>query len=337
MIAVEYRSDLKEVQSDAQLATLLGEGAQDSPFDRLAWWQGLEAHCGIVPLLAVARDGDSLAVLPLKANGRHLEALSNWYSFRARPVVTRGADALPLLTAIARDIASRTGRIILSGVPDEDRSATLLTQAFRSAGWTVFAEACGRNHVLPVAGRSYVQYISTRPGPLRTALKRKAEKLRTVIHTRFDSEAWNSYEAIYRQSWKPAEGSPDFLRQFARAEGDAGRLRLGLAFAGDRAVAAQLWTVEGGTAFIHKLAHLEEAKQLSPGTVLSAALFEHVIDRDRVALVDFGTGNDAYKLHWMESVRLRHRLDMFRPERPGNWPAIARTALSRLAMRLKHG
>jgi hypothetical protein len=47
-------------------------------------------------------------------------------------------------------------------------------------------------------------------------------------------------------------------------------------------VAAQFWTVEGGTAFIHKLAHTEASKPLSPGTTLSAALFEQVIDRDGV-------------------------------------------------------
>jgi CelD/BcsL family acetyltransferase involved in cellulose biosynthesis len=98
-------------------------------------------------------------------------------------------------------------------------------------------------------------------------------------------------------------------------------------------VAAQFWTVEAGTAFIHKLAHREEAKPLSAGTTLTAALFEHVIDRDKVDVVDFGTGNDPYKRDWMEDVRPRYRLDMFRPGWPGNWPIIARKGISRLAGR----
>jgi CelD/BcsL family acetyltransferase involved in cellulose biosynthesis len=68
-------------------------------------------------------------------------------------------------------------------------------------------------------------------------------------------------------------------------------------------VAAQFWTVDGGTAWIHKLAHLDSAKPLSAGTTLSAALFAHVIDRDRVTWVDFGTGDDPYKRDWMEQVR----------------------------------
>ena len=114
-------------------------------------------------------------------------------------------------------------------------------------------------------------------------------------------------------------------------------MRLGVAYAEGAAVAAQLWTVEGNTAWIHKLAHTEESKPLSPGTTLTAALFAHVIDGDRVALVDFGTGNDGYKRDWMEQVRPRYRLDMLRPCDPRNWPTMARAALRRLARRTKAG
>ena len=337
MIAVEYHADLKEVQSDAQLAALLGDETQTAPFDRLAWWRGLERHCGVKPLLAVAREEGAMAVLALSAAAGELGALSTWYTFRWKPIVSPGADSSVLLSALARDIAKRAERIVLSGVPDEAGEASELKQAFRDAGWVVFSEPCDKNHILDVNDRSYAEYLAGRPGPLRTTLKRKAGKVRCEVHTGFDAAAWAAYERIYGQSWKPTEGSPDFLRAFAEAEGAAGRLRLAVAFAGDQAVAAQLWTVEGGTAFIHKLAHTEESKPLSPGTSLSAALFEHVIDRDKVARVDFGTGDDAYKRDWMETMRLRYRLEMLRPGRPRNWPALAKRILSRLAATAKQG
>ena len=185
--------------------------------------------------------------------------------------------------------------------------------------------------------RSYAQFLEGRPGALRTTLKRKAAKVSVTIETSFNAESWRTYEAIYAQSWKPEEGAPAFLRRFAEEEGAAGRLRLGIARAGETAVAAQFWTVESGTAFIHKLAHAEDSKSLSPGTTLSAALFEHVIDRDRVKLVDFGTGDDVYKRDWMEDVRPRYQLEMFRPAWPGNWPAIARAVLRGLAGRTSRG
>jgi CelD/BcsL family acetyltransferase involved in cellulose biosynthesis len=107
-------------------------------------------------------------------------------------------------------------------------------------------------------------------------------------------------------------------------------LRLGIARAEGEPIAAQMWTVEGGTAWIHKLAHTEASKPLSPGTTLSAALFEQVIDRDGVSLVDFGTGDDPYKRDWMEQVRPRFRLEMYRPGWPGNWSAIVKRTARRL-------
>jgi hypothetical protein len=337
VIAIEYHSDLKEVQSDAMLAALLSSEAQRAPFDRLAWWQGLVEHCGIEPLLAVAQQGNDAAVLPLQRVNGHLAGLANWYSFRLRPVSSPGSDISALLIALARDLARRSPRITLTGLPGEDDSADLVETAFRKAGWIALRETCDANHVLHLKGRTYEAWLASRPGPLRTTLKRKSGKVELRIFSDFDDEAWSAYEDIYRESWKPSEGSPDFLRDFARAEGEAGRLRLGVAYASGRAVAAQLWTVEGRTAFIHKLAHRVAAKLLSPGTVLSAALFRQVIDGDQVATVDFGTGDDGYKRDWMEEVRPRYRLDLLRVEAPGNWPVLARHALKRLAARGKRG
>lgn len=335
MIAIEYHADLKEVQSDARLSTLLSAAEQQAPFDRLAWWHGLAEHCGLQPLLAVARDGEAVAVLALQGKAGHLRALANWYSFRFRPVTTPGGEHL--LTALAGDLRRRAHRITLSGLPEEDGSATLLASAFRKAGWTCSRDICDVNHVLEVGGRSYENYLAARPGQLRTTLKRKSGKVETRVLSRFDPTLWADYEAIYSQSWKPSEGSPAFLRAFAQAEGDAGRLRLAVAHAGGQPVAAQMWTVEGDTAFIHKLCHLEAAKPLSPGSVLSAALFRHVIDVDGVTQVDFGTGDDAYKRDWMEAVRPRYRLDLLRPVAPRNWPILAKAGLRRLAGKRNHG
>jgi hypothetical protein len=336
-VAIDYHPDLKEVQSDEALARLLSDERQHAPFDRLAWWQGLAEHCGLAPLLAVARSDKGVAVLPLAGRSGHLSALANWYTFRFRPIVTDPA-ALDLL---ARGLARKAHRVTLHGLPDEDGSASRVEAAFRAAGWLVRRTICDTNRVLPVDGRDYEAYLASRPGKLRTTLKRKSGKVVTTILTHFDAEAWAQYESIYAESWKPEEGSPAFLRAFAQAEGVAGRLRLALAHdAADPqgpAIAAQMWTVEGGTAFIHKLAHREAAKPLSPGSVLTAALMHHVIARDDVAMVDFGTGDDPYKRDWMEAQRPRYRLDMFRWQAPRNWPALAKIAARSLAASAKRG
>lgn len=300
--------------------------AATAPFDRPEWY-ALLAEAGQPPLMARA-EGDASAVemVLTRANGR-LEPLRNWYSFTWRPL---GADQR-LLVQLAHGLKDQSHRVTLWPVPDEDGSATRLARAFEAAGWEVRREACDHNHVLPVDGRSFAEYWASRPGQMRTTLKRKAKKVDVTLHDRFDPDAWAEYEAIYRESWKPEEGDPALLRRFAEQEGAAGRIRLGLAHAEGRAVAAQFWTVENGIAYIHKLAHREDAKPLSAGTTLSAALFERVIDHDKVALVDFGTGNDAYKRDWMELDRPRYRIDCLDPRQPRAWPALVKRALARVA------
>ncbi|MGN3973114.1 GNAT family N-acetyltransferase [Tsuneonella sp. SYSU-LHT278] len=311
MSAVSYHDTVNVLQA---------ADADCGPFERTEWFT-LLAEAGQAPL--VARAGNAELVLT-EANGR-IEAYRNWYAFTWRP---RG-DNLVLLASIARNLRDRTHRVTLWPVPNEDGSADRLEQAFRIAGWHVRTEPCDHNHVLPVRGRSFADYWAARPGRMRTTLKRKGKKVEVEIFDRFDPDAWAEYEAIYAESWKPEEGDPAFLRRFAQAEGAAGRIRLGVARTHEsKAVAAQFWTVEDRTAYIHKLAHREDASALSAGTTLSAALFERVIDHDRVELVDFGTGDDPYKRDWMEVDRPRYRIDCLDPRQPKAWPALAKRALA---------
>jgi len=298
-----------------------------APFDRAEWF-ALLADTGLVPLIATSEDTEGgTAALALTEDRGRITPLRNWYSFTWRASAPAGAAGDRLLNAIARDLKSRGHRVTLEPVPEEDGSAERLARAFKAAGWFVAIEPCDINHVLRVNGRSFAEYWQSRPGPLRNTLARKAKKVAVEIITRFDPAVWADYEAIYAASWKPAEDQPGMLRAFAEAEGAAGRLRLGIARAQGAAVAAQFWTVENGTAYIHKLAHLESHKALSAGTTLTAELFRHVIDVDRVALVDFGTGDQSYKAHWMDDVRKRFRIDCLDPAAPRAWLPLAKRLL----------
>nr|WP_283773481.1 GNAT family N-acetyltransferase [Altererythrobacter sp. KTW20L] len=299
---------------------LAGKG----PFVRPSWFALLE-RAGQRPLLATVADERGAIALPLVEKAGRLDILSNWYAFTWSPLAT---PAPP--TSLYVDLASQLGghAVTLSKLTEQD--ADRLEGAFRKAGWHVARDVCDTNHYLPVAGRSYAEYLAARPGPLRTTLKRKAKKVEVRLSRQFDAADWSAYEHIYANSWKPEEGDPALLRAFAQQESEAGHYLFGMATAGGEPVAAQFWTVEQGTAYIHKLAHLESAQPLSPGTTLTAALMEQVIDRDHVAEVDFGTGNDGYKADWMEATRPRFRLTCLRPGNPRNWPALAKQALRKL-------
>ena len=304
---------------------------QVSLFDRLEWVETLHRMVlrDKAPLLVGAQDHDAALWLSLMENGSgHYASLANWYNFHWRPIFDGARDEvtkLALLREVALTVQKTARRLTLSPLPDEDHSATLITTAFRQAGWAVFSEQCDENHILDVKGRSFDAYWESRPSRLKNTVKRKGKSgvVTIRIEREYQPDSWADYERVYARSWKPHEGSPEFLRQLAERESVVGALRIGLAYIDGVPVAAQFWTVENGAALIHKLAHDERHLQASPGTLLSAALFQHVIDVDHVDLIDFGTGNDAYKTEWMEAVRPRYRLELFWPNHPANWPHIA--------------
>ncbi len=303
-----------------------------SPFARLEWFRLLE-ESGVAPVFATIRKGGDAVTLPLRRNGARMESLTNWYAFTWADMRTSGLTDCTMAEDLARDLARRTVRVELSKLPEDDGTEGRLANAFEKAGWIVLRSPCDTNHILKLRGRDYCEYLADRPGRVRTTLKRKAKKVEVTLATSFSDEDWAFYEDIYADSWKPEEGDPAMLRRFAEGESVSGRYRFGLARHEGTPVAAQFWTVDSGIAYIHKLAHRESARPLSPGTTVTAALLQHVINTDGVTMVDFGTGDDPYKRDWMEDTRTRWRLSCLRPGSPRNWPDICKAALRKLVSR----
>lgn len=317
----------------------LVRAAQAHLFNRRDWFKRVLHYGGGSPLIARAASEGALAWLFLRRdNLRKASALANWYSFAFRPIfaghpdVTRQAGMIVAIAKRLRSARPRIASLELSPVPTVDGTADLLENAFRRAGWMVFARECSTSWTANVAGLSFEDYWAARPGQLRSTLKRKLGKaeFETQVLTDFSKDAWATYEEIYAESWKPVEGQPEFLKDMAIAEAKAGCLRLGICRIEGVAVAAQLWTVENGVALIHKLAHRESAAETSPGTVLSAAMFRHVIDVDNVDIIDFGTGNDHYKADWMDGNTPLMQIMAHNPLTPAGLAGAAKAGLSRL-------
>jgi hypothetical protein len=296
-----------------------------SPFDRLGWFRLIAAHCPPPgrPLIARARDGSRSAWLFLAERGGKAEAWRCWYSLRFG-LVGDPAGAEP----IARTLRKRLSRLEIAPL----QGPRDLAAAFRRAGWIVFLSHATVSWRADTAGQDFAAYWAARPGQLRNTAQRKAKAagLEIELHRHFDAAAWAAYEEVYAASWKPEEGSPAFLRSLAEQEGEAGRLRLGIARKDGRPLAAQLWTVDGGTAWIHKLAYREESRSLSPGTVLSMAMFRAALDEDRVERIDYGTGDDGYKRDWMDERGILWRLEAFNPASLAGLAGAARARLSAL-------
>ena len=326
-VGVELFDDWEAVARDAA-------GALDrrpSLFERLTWYRLLADHCPPPGRLLAARagNGDHAAWLFLARDGRRARPYANWYSLRFGLIgdLRRGPDIAAALR--------RLGLASVELAPVEDPAAP--AQAFRDAGWLVFAQPAAISWQAHTGGADFAAYWAKRPSRLRSSAERKAKSagLDIELHRAFDPAAWADYEEVYRSSWKPAEGSPQFLRALAEVEGAAGRLRLGIARREGRPLAAQLWLVEGGTATIHKLAYREDAKALSPGTVLSMAMFRAAIDGDRVERIDYGLGDEGYKADWMDERRLLWRVAAFEPRSLAGLAGAARAAASSLVRRLR--
>lgn len=329
-IEIEYFDDIGKLQADPRAAAALSQAR--TPFDRPEWWSLLQEHCEIVPMVALACSADGAAVWPFAQSARGAKSLANFYSFTTRPLASSQAAYAALLPAIGRNLRSRFSRLEIERLPEDQGLIVEINAALRAAGWSVACEQDDINHILELGGRDFAVYLASRPGRLRSTVKRKRGKLETKVLASASPSEWAAYEEIYAASWKPDEASSPFWLAFIDQEANAGRLRFGMAFDQERPVAAQIWTVEHGTAFIHKLAHLPDADHLSPGSVLTAKLMHHVIDDDRVHTVDFGTGDDGYKRDWMDRTRPRYRITARDPRDWRNWPALARNAIkARLA------
>jgi hypothetical protein len=324
MVKVELFDDLDAVERDA--AGALDRSAQPSLYSRLSWFRLLQRHCPPRGRLKVARaeEQDRRAWLFLANGGHEAEAYSAWYSLRVG--IIGEAQLAPDLGATLRSCGLT--RVTLAPT---DETGPLL-QGLRRSGWLTSVSPATGNWIARTEGRSFEDYWCSRPGKLRSTAQRKAKSadLDIFIHDSFSPEAWGDYEAVYRASWKPEEGSFPFLRALAQQEGAAGTLRLGIARKHGRPVAAQLWTVENKEATIHKLAYAEDAKAMSPGTLLGMAMFRHAIDEDRVRLIDYGTGDDPYKRDWMDERRQLWRVTAFNPATLRGLAGAARLRASKL-------
>ncbi|MXO66035.1 GNAT family N-acetyltransferase [Altericroceibacterium endophyticum] len=304
-----------------------------APFLQGRWFSLLEAH-GYAPFVAIAEEGERMLALPLMQDGDALVPLANWYSFTWSPLargdIPPGGDARDedMLAALLRDLGRKHPLLRLDRLAEENTCTALLEAALRKAGFLCRQAVSDTNHYCPVEGRSYAQYLSRRPGRLRTTLKRKAKHLDCTIFTQYLPEIWRLYEEIYRASAKVAEGKPALLQAFA----EQSETRIGIGFYDNVPVAAQFWTLENGVAYIHKLAHLDQADRFSPGTVLTAAMMKHVIDEDCVTEFDFGTGDEAYKADWMDATRPRWSISALAWRQPAAWPIALRWAAHKLVL-----
>lgn len=278
-----------------------------------------------------------------------MEGLANYYSSYFGPALVSHRCRLDeVCRAFASALwADRSLWDVLTLQPLDNTSAVFssLVRELRATGMIVQTFFCFGNWYLEVAGRNYREYFETLPSVLKKTVQRKGSKLEKSADARIEiltgldglEKALDDYETIYRASWKIPEPYPQFIRGLARMAAAQGELRFGLVYLNDEPAAAQLWFVHKGEALIFKLAYDERFAKTSAGTILTTRLMQHVIDVDRVKVVDYLTGDDDYKKLWMSHRRERWGITAFNSRSAKGLALAARNVWGRaLKARFSH-
>lgn len=335
----------------ADVLALLGEAGRADFQSSAAWWLNFVLTVDVgagLPQLRCWHAGTRLvAVLPVLLNrsAGTVTALGNYYTTRWAPLLNsdlacdlngnpnsdQACAALHgLLAALLREeprVHTMRFAPLQAGSPAE----AALRRALQANGCAVFGFHAFQNWLLPVAS-DWPTYLAARDGKLRTTLSRMGKRFaarggRLELIQSDDLRlpaGIAAYQTVYAASWKDPEPHPRFMPGLIRAAARSGVLRLGIAWLGDRPVAAQVWTVAGGRADIVKLAHDEAHKETSPGSLLTALLMRHAFEQDRVSVVDYLSGDDSYKRLWMSEVHERTGLVAHRLRTPRGLLGAAR-------------
>jgi len=324
------------------------DGATTSFFLSLDWFKNYVAT--VVPdpqrtrIYGVETDeGLPVALLPMLWTPRpyrslspaRIEGLSNYYSCYFSPVLASGWEGPGIAHALAAGLWSCRQQWDVVSLQPLDRDSPIyadLVRALRDVGLKIQTYFCFGNWYLPVAGRGYPEYLESLSSVLRKNIPyniRRLEKsgrarMEMVVQEAGLESALDDYEKVYNSSWKIPEPFPQFVRGLARMAARNGWLRLGLIYMDGEPAAAQIWIVHKGVASIYKIAYDERYAKLSIGTVLTAKLMQHVIDVDRVKVVDYLSGDDDYKRTWMSHRREFWGITGFNPRSLRGLAQIAR-------------
>ena len=296
-------------------------------FSSIPWYRNwlenvLDKELGSESFFVFEKDQALQFILPLKVSVsdfgcRLLEGLSNYYSPVYQPVFADNSCDLQFFFHQLKGKIPAWDTLTLNAMPKEQVFSLL--PVLKEAGLPGIPFYCFANWYLEVNQRSFDQYFSTLSSRLKNTVTRKTRQFNKLEGARLEvvttaqqlDKAIDAFQLIYTLSWKEEETYPEFISGLIKVAAEQGGLRLGLAYLQDKPIAAQLWIVADNTAYIYKLAYDESYKPLSVGSILTAKLMRHVIDVDKVACVDYLSGDDAYKKDWMSHRRERWGVKAF--------------------------
>ena len=287
---------------------------------------------GDEPRLYVAERGGvpvaALAVRERKAAGRlkaHmlLGPSHGLYALIYAPLLAGEGGMAGLRAIVAAIVRAAPAFDVLRFDCLDRRSAEFaaLAAAFRRHGLLVRSFRNFDNAYEDVAGLTVEDYLARRSPRTRYFIGRHRRRLERSGRGRFAlcqggaslKAALVDYAIVDLLSWKAQEAYPDCVAELFDVAAAAGTLRLGLYYIDGEPAATQVWFVSAGRATLWRMHYARKFAALSVGNVLTLAMIRHLLHEDRVAELDFGAGEEAFKSKWLGGRRERAGLIVTNP------------------------
>lgn len=286
------------VRALTQLPAACADPAKDF-FQSFDWYQCLQETSLRTEPYILSLDGDAFLC---RRDGRKLHSFTNFYTMEYGPLAAEITDSAATVPIASIDTVELR---LLDPRRASDVSTRLKRTGFYTRTYFMFD-----NWYVTLDGKTFDQYLATRPSRLVSTIKRRRKKLEAKHHVRIaidvTAERVRDFIAVYERSWKRPEPFPEFIPTLAETCARLGVLRLGILDVDGSPAAAQLWITTGRKAVIYKLAYDDSYLDFSVGSILSSEMFRHAIDVDHVEEIDYGVGSEPYKRDWMEQKRELH-------------------------------
>ena len=260
------------------ISTLIGQRWAGRPFHVLLVRSGGKP-VGLAPLLP-DQDGDlwcrGSLVVPIMRPG-------------LRSGILASGACEPVLDALLSHLHRVNGHVPLYV---RTRRDSRMVAALKSLTTRFPLEAVALPHSLRPVARidgTWEEYLASRPGHVRTELRRKVRRLESAGSIRFvtartPAECDGAMEDLLRVealSWKdpqqaslPASGASDFYREVARRASERGWMRIYLLYLDSMPIAHVYGVAYRGQLMAMKTAYDEAYARLAPGIVLFARILE---------------------------------------------------------------
>lgn len=177
---------------------------------------------------------------------------------------------------------------------------------------------------------SFAEYSKSLPRIHRKDTNRNKRRLQDMgdltFYMKSDTENLEKYLDLYSEvrgkSWKAEEKDSGFLREVTRLAAKKGWLRLAFLFLNGTPIACDKWMIWNRIGYAWDGVYDLEFGNYSPGKVLESEIIEYMIDQERVSVLDFGEGDEAYKKKWTPRRRERKGITVFNNRIKANFLAF---------------